>query len=72
MSTEMVKAAFEKQIVVLPFDIIIPQKEVTRGHSTGDFYRHLTASIKHIGLIEPLVIYPRGPALSLCLRACTP
>ena len=67
MSTEMVKAAFEKQIVVLPLDIIIPQKEVTKGHRNGDFYRHLTASIKHIGLIEPLVIYPRGPGDYLLL-----
>ena len=55
MSNSPVKAAFEKQIVVLPLDIIVPQKEVTKGHRNGEFYRQLTASLKHIGLIEPLV-----------------
>lgn len=28
MSSDFVKAAFEKQIVVLPLDIIVPQKEI--------------------------------------------
>jgi hypothetical protein len=64
---DSVKAAFEKQIVMLPLNIIIPQKEVTKSHKNGEFYRHLMASIKHIGLIEPLVLYPRGPADYLLL-----
>jgi hypothetical protein len=41
MSNCAVKAAFEKQIVVLPLDIIVPQKEVTKGHRNGEFYRQL-------------------------------
>jgi hypothetical protein len=45
MSNSAVKAAFEKQIVVLPLDIIVPQKEVTKGHRNGEFYRQLTASL---------------------------
>lgn len=60
MSTNAVKAAFEKQVIVLPLDIITPQKEISKGNRSGDFYRQLTASLKHIGLIEPLVVYPRG------------
>ena len=68
MSNSAVKAAFEKQIVVLPLDIIVPQKEVTKGHRNGEFYRQLTASLKHIGLIEPLVVYPRGPGDYLLLE----
>jgi len=63
-----VKAAFEKQIVVLPINIIVPQKEVTVSHRNGDFYKQLTASLKHIGLIEPLVVYPRGPGDYLLLE----
>jgi hypothetical protein len=38
VSNSAVKAAFEKQIVVLPIDIIVPQKEVTVSHRNGDFY----------------------------------
>jgi hypothetical protein len=37
-SASAVKAAFEKQIVVLPLEIIVPQKEITKGHRKGDFY----------------------------------
>jgi ParB-like chromosome segregation protein Spo0J len=68
MSISVVKAAFEKQIVVLPIDIIVPQKEITIGQRNGEFYRQLTASLKHIGLIEPLVVYPKGPGDYLLLE----
>lgn len=68
MSHSAVKAAFEKQIVVLPIDIIVPQKEITTSHRNGEFYKQLTASLKHIGLIEPLVVYPRGPGDYLLLE----
>jgi hypothetical protein len=63
-----VKAAFEKQIIVLPIGIIVPQKEITTSHRNGEFYKQLTASLKHIGLIEPLVVYPRGPGDYLLLE----
>jgi ParB-like chromosome segregation protein Spo0J len=68
MSSNAVKAAFEKQIVVLPVDIIVPQKEITTGHRNGEFYRQLTASLKHIGLNGPLVVYPRRPGDYLLLE----
>lgn len=67
MAYDSVKAAFERQVVTLPLDIIVPQKEVTTGHRSGEFYRQLTASLKHVGLIEPLVVYPRGPGDYLLL-----
>jgi ParB-like chromosome segregation protein Spo0J len=67
MSHDSVKAAFEKQVVLLPLDIIVPQKEVTQGHRSGEFYKQLTASLKHVGVIEPLVVYPRGPGDYLLL-----
>ena len=68
MSHSAVKAAFEKQIIVLPIGIIVPQKEITTSHRNGEFYKQLTASLKHIGLIEPLVVYPRGPGDYLLLE----
>jgi len=68
MSKRAVQAAFEKQIVTLPLDIIVPQKEVTKGQREGDFYKQITASLKTIGLIEPLVVYPRGPGDYLLLE----
>jgi hypothetical protein len=68
MSKSAVHAAFEKHIVVLPLNIIVPQKVVTKGQRDGDFYRQITASLKHVGLIEPLVVYPRGPGEYLLLE----
>lgn len=68
MPSSTVKAAFEKQIVILPIDIIVPQKEITTNHRKEEFYKQLTASLKHIGLIEPLVVYPKGPGNYLLLE----
>jgi len=68
MSKRAVQAAFEKQIVTLPLDIIVPQKEVTKGQREGHFYKQITASLKTVGLIEPLVVYPRGPGDYLLLE----
>ena len=67
MPRSAVQAAFEKRVVVLPLDIIVPQKTVTKGQRGGDFYRQITASLKHIGLIEPLVVCPKGPGNYLLL-----
>jgi len=68
MSIASVKAAFEKHVVVLPIGTIVPQKDVTLGHRQGEFYRQLAASLKHVGLIEPLVVYPRSPGEYLLLE----
>jgi hypothetical protein len=68
MAKSAVQAAFEKQIVTLPLDIIVPQKEVTKNHREGDFYKQITASLKSVGLIEPLIVYPRGPGDYLLLE----
>jgi len=67
MPKSAVQAAFEKQIVVLPLNIIVPQRTITNGQRVCDFYRQITASLKHIGLIEPLVVYPRAPGEYLLL-----
>ncbi len=55
MPKSAVQAAFEKQIVTLPLNIIVPQRTITKAQRECDFYRQITASLKHIGLIEPLV-----------------
>ena len=68
MSIASVRAAFEKHVVMLPVGTIVPQKEITPGHRQGEFYRQLAASLKHVGLIEPLVVYPRSPGEYLLLE----
>lgn len=61
MPKSAVQTAFEKIVVVLPLDIIVPQKAVTKGQREADFYKQINASLKYVGLIEPLIVYPRGP-----------
>lgn len=68
MPKSQVQAAFEKQIVVLPLNIIVPQRTITKSQRECDFYRQITASLKHIGLVEPLVVYPRAPGEYLLLE----
>lgn len=67
MSINAVKAAFDNQIVMLPLDIIIPQKDASKSYRYADFYKQLMSSLKLVGLIEPLVVFPRGPANYLLL-----
>jgi hypothetical protein len=67
MPKSAILAAFEKQIAVLPLDIIVPQRTIAPAQRECDFYRQITASLKHIGLIEPLVVYPRAPGEYLLL-----
>jgi hypothetical protein len=68
MPKSSVQAAFEKQIVTLPLDIIVPQKTLTKEQRKCDFYKQIAASLKSVGLIEPLVVYPRGPGDYLLLE----
>jgi len=67
MSINAIKAAFEKYVVILPLDIIVPQRGETKRYRYEEFYKQLEASLKQVGLIEPLVVYPRGPADYLLL-----
>lgn len=60
MPTNTVRAAFEQHIFLLPVSTVVPQKEINRGHREGKFYRQLESSLKYIGLIEPLVVYPKA------------
>src|SRR5271155_986093 len=68
MAKSAVQVAFEKKIVVLPLNIIVPQKTITPAQRECDFYRHISASLKDIGLVEPLVVYPRAPGEYLLLE----
>jgi hypothetical protein len=53
MPKNAIQAAFEKQIVVLPLNIVVPQRTITNAQRECDFYRQIAASLKHVGLIEP-------------------
>src|SRR5271167_3198986 len=61
MSNHKVKPAFDQHVVVLPIDVIVPQREIPAELRKSTTYRRISSSLAHVGLIEPLVVYPRGP-----------
>jgi hypothetical protein len=56
-----VKPAFDRQVVILPVDAIVAQRELPPEFRKTTTYKRISASLEHVGLIEPLVVYPRGP-----------
>ena len=64
MSINAIKAAFEKYVVILPLDIIVSQRGETKRYRYEEFYKQLEASLKQVGLIEPLGVSERTGRLS--------
>jgi hypothetical protein len=56
-----VKAAFNQQVIVLPIRSIVAQREILPSYRKSPIYMQISASLEHVGLIEPLVVFPRGP-----------
>lgn len=56
-----VKAAFKREVVLLPVGAIVPQKTIDAAMRRSHLYKQIATSIEHVGLIEPLVVYPRTP-----------
>ena len=69
MANSKVKPAFNQQVVVLPIETIVPQKELSLEFRKSTTYKRISASLEHVGLIEPLVVYPRGPEITCCSTA---
>jgi ParB-like chromosome segregation protein Spo0J len=54
-----VKIGFEMRKIVVPLSDILPLRQVNDPQSNIKRYRTIRASIKEVGLIEPLVVYPQ-------------
>jgi len=61
MANPKVKAAFNQQVVVLPVQSIVMQREIQPAYRKTSTYTQISASLEHVGLIEPLVVFPKGP-----------
>lgn len=71
MTNSRVKAAFDQQVVLLPVEMVVPQKDLPPEFRKSKTYKKICTSLEHIGLIEPLVVYPRGPRDYLLLDGHT-
>ena len=58
--SQSVAIAFRQEVLELPLDRLIALKEMDpRAHETRK-YKQLRASLEHIGLIEPLAVFPEA------------
>ena len=53
-----VKAAFERQIIVLPISSILPLRTISFSLKQSVKYQRIAHSINEVGIIEPLVVAP--------------
>ena len=53
-----VQLGFEKKAVELPLTVLLPIRQVKPSDGCFGKYRAVLASIRSIGLVEPLVVYP--------------
>lgn len=53
-----VQMACEPEVLLLELSSVLPMRLVSTGIQTTSKYRCLEASIKELGIIEPLVVYP--------------
>lgn len=55
-----IKAAFGFDGITLPLDAILPIRTIKSSDHAFGKYRAIVASIKEVGVIEPLVVHPQG------------
>lgn len=60
MTAKHVASAFESDLQVLPLASLLPLKQVTEVIKKSEKYLAIAASIREIGVIEPLVVYRKS------------
>ncbi len=53
-----VKPAFQPRLIPISIAEILPIKRVSAAYRKTPTYRRIAASMEHVGLIEPLVVFP--------------
>ena len=66
MSTS-VKHAFQSDVVILEIARLTPLKEIDAAVRRDKKYRQIAASIEHVGIIEPIVVFSAGRGKYLVL-----
>lgn len=55
---ECVRMGFEPTAVMVPLDRLVATRPVTKQFKKSEKYRRIVASIREVGLVEPLVVVP--------------
>ena len=59
-----VRLACDTNIVSLPLASILPVRKLSPAVSKTEKYRRIAASIREVGIVEPLVVYPQANGTS--------
>ena len=71
MAISKVTPAFREHVVMTATESITPQKQISASARMSALYKQIAASIQHVGLIEPLVVFPRNAGDYLLLDGHT-
>jgi ParB-like chromosome segregation protein Spo0J len=67
MTDRTMRVGFGRYVVALPMSSITAQRRPTASTQKRDYYRKIAASLEHIGLIEPLVVFKQPDGTFLLL-----
>lgn len=59
MTPSSLKAAFEFEGTTVPLDKLLPTRTVGEKLKNSAKYRALVASVREVGIVEPLSVFPR-------------
>lgn len=62
-----IRPAFKPTEMILPIASLVPQREVTIRFRRSATYKQIAASLEHVGLIEPVVVFPQNQGSYLLL-----
>jgi len=68
MTHSAVKIGFRKQVLEIPIERLVPLKEVNAAVTGCRKFSQIKASLIHVGLIEPLAVFPQNGGLYLVLN----
>ncbi len=58
--TNTVRMAFEPEGTILPIGRILPLKKIKPGEKKLKKYQRILSSVKEVGIVEPLIVYPQN------------
>lgn len=57
--TKQVKIGFDSRGVSIPVTALLPTKQLRQMHKTCQKYQQVLASVREVGIIEPLIVFPQ-------------
>jgi len=68
MAHAAVKIGFRQEVLEIPIEQLVALKETNAAVTGCRKYSQIKASLAHIGLIEPLAVYPQAKGIYLVIN----